>query len=174
MTDSMIPNTPQDEVSRLMQAAGDALTDSMVERLSITVSNALEVVDKLNDEDTKDAILTALDRLGELHRIGALGTLFDTVALLHAARSASTDNIVERLFTFIEHMLNTVGNENLASLVDDARMALDEAVEETANRPVSGGMLATLSMLGKPECQRALQFMLCFTDKLQSRQRDQG
>ncbi len=107
MTDNMIPNTPQDDAARLMQAAGDALTDGMV----------------------------------------------------------------ERLFTFIEHMLNTVGNENLASLVDDARVALDEAVEETANRPVSGGVLATLSMLGKPECQRALQFMLCFSDKLQSRQK---
>ncbi len=171
MTDNMIPNTPQDDAARLMQAAGDALTDGMVERLAITASNAMEVVDRLNDEDTKDAILSALDNLAELHRIGAMGTLFDTVALLHAARSASTDNIVERLFTFIEHMLNTVGNENLASLVDDARVALDEAVEETANRPVSGGVLATLSMLGKPECQRALQFMRCFSDKLQSRQK---
>ncbi len=173
MTDNMLPNAPQSEVTRLMEAAGDALTDSMVERLSITASNAMEVVDRLNDEDTKDAILSAIDSLTELHRIGALNTLFDTVAVLHSARSAATDNIVERFFIFVEHMLNTVGNENLANLVDDARIALDEAVEDTANRPVSGGMLATLSMLGKPECQRALQFMLCFTDKLQSRQRKQ-
>ena len=90
-----LPNEPQpSEIERLTLAMREALTDSMVERLSVTSANALEVVDRLNDDETRAAVHSVIDQISELHRIGALQTLFDFVALFHAARSAATDNIV--------------------------------------------------------------------------------
>jgi uncharacterized protein YjgD (DUF1641 family) len=164
-----IPNTPEDETARLILAIREALTDSMVERLAVTGGNALEVVDRLNDETTRDAIHAALDRLTELHRIGALDTLFDLVAIIHASKSASTDAIVERLFGFIEQMVNTLGSDNLARLAEGASGAMEDAVRETADAKPSGGMLSTLSMLSKPESQKSLMFLLSFAENLRKR-----
>jgi len=169
MSESKMQNDTGAELIRVAVAAREALTDSMVERLSVTGANALEVVDRLNDEDTRDAVLYLLDRLSEAHRNGALGTLFDTVALLHAAREASTDSIVERLAGFAEHMINTVGSEDVATLVDDARTCLEEAAAEAAKTPARGGLFATLSMLSSPETQRNLQFLMGFAGRMRSR-----
>lgn len=169
MSDAMISNQPPGEMDRLTLAVREALTDSMVERLAVTGASALELVDRLNDEHTSAAIHTLIDRLTELHKLGALDTLFDLVTLLHAVRNASTDSIVERGFTFFEHLINTVGNEEMGTLAENARIALDEAAEEAAKEPARGGLFATLSMLSKPETQRSLAFLLSFSDKLHRR-----
>lgn len=162
-----LSNAPIDELGHLQKAAREALTDSMVERLAITGANALQLLDRLNDERTSDAINVLIDRVTELHRVGALNTLFDMVVLLHAARDASTDNIIERLFGFVEQMINTVGNEAMATLASNTRLALDEAAAQTAQTIPRGGLLATISMLSKPEAQRSLAFLLSFGEKLQ-------
>ena len=91
MTDTLLPNRPEDEGSRLVLAAREALTDSMVERLAATGANALELIDRLNDEATSAALHSLIDRLTEMHKVGALDTLCDTVMMLHAARNALTD-----------------------------------------------------------------------------------
>jgi uncharacterized protein YjgD (DUF1641 family) len=166
-----LPNEPQpSEIERLTLAMREALTDSMVERLSVTSANALEVVDRLNDDETRAAVHSVIDQISELHRIGALQTLFDFVALFHAARSAATDNIVERLFAFLEHILNTVGSEEMASLADNMRLSMDEAAAETAATPASGGLFSALKLLSKPESQQSLQFLLTFGEKLRAAQ----
>jgi uncharacterized protein YjgD (DUF1641 family) len=146
------------------------MTDNMVERLSITGANALEVVDRLNDEDTRDAILSVIDKVTELHRSGALETLFDTANMVHGARSALTDNMVERLFIFVEHMINNLANEEMAEMVHNARRAMEDAVDEvgTQGEP-KGGLVSMVSMLSKPETQQALQFLLAFACKMQTR-----
>jgi uncharacterized protein YjgD (DUF1641 family) len=164
-----IPNMPEDETARLILAAREALTDSMVERLTITAGNALEVVDRLNDDTTRDAIHTALDRLTELHRVGALDTLFDMVAIVHATRSSMTDPMVERLFSFGEQMVNTLGSDNLARFAEGAPGALEDAVAETADVKPSGGLFATISMLSKPETQKSLMFLLSVAKNMQNR-----
>lgn len=158
------------EIERLTVAMREALTDSMVERLSVTSANALEVLDRLNDDTTREAVHGVIDRVVELHRIGAMQTLFDVVALLHAMRSASTDNIIERLFAFAEHLLNTVGSEDMAQLAVNVRQSMDDAVEATAGQPAKGGLFAALSLLAKPESQRSLQFLLTFGEKLRRAQ----
>lgn len=164
-----LSNMPPDETARLILAVREAMTDSMVERLAVTSGNALEVVDRLNDEVTRDAIHRALDRLTEMHRLGALDTLFDVVALLHAARAASTDSIVERLFHFAEQMVNTLGSDNLSRLADGAAGALEDAVHDMPETKPKGGILATVSMLSKPETQQSLVFLLKFAENLQKR-----
>ena len=69
-------------------------------RLAITGASARELFDRLNDERTSATVHATIDRQTELNKGGALDTLFDPVMPVHAARNASTDNIVERLFTF--------------------------------------------------------------------------
>ena len=164
-----IPNMPEDETARLIMAARDALTDSMVERLSVTAGNALEVADRLNDETTRDAIHTALDRLTDLHRLGALDTLFDLAGIIHASKSASTDVIVERLFAFVEQMMNTFGSDNLSRLADGAAGAMEDAVHETKDAAPRGGLISTIGLISKPETQKSLVFLLKFAENLQKR-----
>lgn len=169
MNEAQLSKQPVEELAQLAQAAGEALTDAMVERLAVTGANGLEIVDRLNDEGTREALHAAIDRLTELHRVGALDLLFDAVMLLHAARTAATDNIVERLFTFFEQMINTVGNEAMGTLADNMRQALDDAAEEASRSTPRGGLFAILSLLAKPEAQRSVMFLLSFSEKLQRR-----
>jgi len=168
MNDVTLSNQPPaDELSRLALAAREALTDSMVERLAVTGANALELVDRLNDENTSAALHALIDRLVELHKVGAIDTLCETVLMVHAVRNALTDNMVERLFAFFEQMINTVGNEAMGELAQNTRLAFEAAAEETAQAAPRGGLMAMLSMLSKPETQRSLAFLLAFGEKLQ-------
>ncbi len=169
--DDMTNQPPMDEMARLSLAAREALTDSMVERLTTMGGNALELLDRLNDPDTSAAVHSLVDRLTELHKVGAIDTVCDLALTLHAVRSALTDNMVERLFMFMESMINTVGNEAMGELAENTRMAFEEAAQETASAKPSGGIMGMMSMLSKPETQKSLAFLLAFSNKLQARTR---
>jgi uncharacterized protein YjgD (DUF1641 family) len=169
MDDLTISNRPLEDLERVGLAAREALTDSMIERLTVTGANGLEILDRLNDEDTRAAVHALIDGLTELHRLGAIETLLDAVRLLHSAKEAVTDNMVERLFTFFEQMITTVGNEPMGELAENMRNALEEAADEEGKRPPRGGLLATLSLLSRPQTQRSLFFLLNFTNKLHDR-----
>lgn len=157
----------QDATLRLVQAASDAMTDGMVERMAETGGNTLEVLDRLNDEDTRDAVLNTIDRLTELQRSGALDTLFDLVVLMHGMRSALTDSMVERLVVWAETMINNVANEHLAEFAGETVDAMHEAAVETADQKSTGGLMSTMSMLSQPETQQALKFLMTFACKMQ-------
>lgn len=165
-TSASMGNDPTAGISRLVQAAQESLTDSMVERLTTTAANGLEVVDRLNDPETKAAVMATVDWITELHRTGALDTLFQLVTLMHGARNALTDSMVERLFAFMEHMTNNLATEDVAELAQDATRAIEQAAAETKAKPAQGGLLATLSMLSKPESAQAIQFLLAFACRM--------
>jgi uncharacterized protein YjgD (DUF1641 family) len=169
MTDIALSNQPPDEMTRLALATREALTDSMVERLATLGGNGLELLDRLNDPDTSTAVHSLVDRLTELHKVGAIDTVCDLALTLHAVRSALTDNMVERLFMFAENMINTVGNEAMGELAENARTALEDAARETEEAPARGGVMSALSLLSKAETQRSLAFLLAFSSKLQGR-----
>ena len=156
-----------DEIQRAVLALREALTDSMVERLATTAGVALEVVDRLNEEETRDAVHSIIDRITEFHRLGALDTLFETVLLIHAMRSAATDNIVERLFMFVEQAASTLDNDAMVQCADNAVQALENAATESAKEPASGGIFSMLSLMSKPESQQTLRFLLKFGEELQ-------
>lgn len=172
MGDVIMNNETSNNVLLLARAASDALTDGMVERLSITGANALEVVDRLNDDDTRDAVMNIIDRVTELQRSGALSTLFDLVILLHGARSALTDSMVERLVIWAENLVTNFANEDVAKLANTAVCAMESAAEETAGKPATGGLFTTVGMLSKPETQQALSFLLAFASKMQAEAAD--
>jgi uncharacterized protein YjgD (DUF1641 family) len=159
---------PLGEMERLSLAAREALTDNMIERLAMLGGNAMELLDRLNDPTTNEAVHNLVDRLTQLHKVGAIDSVCDLALTLHAARNALTDNIVERLFMFLESMVNTVGNEAMGELAENTRLALEEAAQETSKAaPPKGGVMSTLSLLSKPETQRTLAFLLAFSSKLQ-------
>jgi len=158
----------QDSTLRLVQAATDAMTDGMVERMATTGGNALEVLDRLNDDDTRDAVMHVIDGLTDLHRSGALDTLFEMVTLMHGARSALTDSMVERLVIWAETMISNVANEHLAEFAGETVDAMHEAAVETSQIKSSGGLISTLSMLSKPETQQAMKFLMTFACKMQN------
>jgi uncharacterized protein YjgD (DUF1641 family) len=170
MDDTRLSNQPPpDELSRLAQAAQEALTDGIVERLATTGANALELLDRFNDDGTRAALNATIDRLTELHKVGALDTLFDTVMLVHAARNAATDNVVERLFTLVEQLINTLATEDMAILAGNMREALAEAALETKDLKPRPGILSARSLIVKPETQQGLAFLLAFAEKLRQR-----
>jgi uncharacterized protein YjgD (DUF1641 family) len=161
MEHTVISNQPMDELARITLAARDAMTDGMIERLVTTSANGLELLDRLNDPDTSAAIHYALDRITELHKHGGMATVFDLITLVHAAREAMTDNMLERLFMF--------GSDGIGALAMNAQEALCEAAEETAKDKPSGGVLPLIALMRKPETQQTLAFLLAFANKLQSR-----
>ena len=166
MNDTRQANDLSLGLERVAQAAQESLTDSMVERLGTGAANLLEVLDRLNDEDTRAAVLHLIDRLTEMHRTGALDTAFQLLSLLHGARNALTDSMVERLFAFTEHMVNNLANEEVADLARHTHRAMSQAASESETQKASGGLLATLSLLGKPESQQSLQFLLAFASRM--------
>ncbi|MBF0093636.1 MAG: hypothetical protein HQL33_05835 [Alphaproteobacteria bacterium] len=156
-----------DELARALAAVREAMTDTMVERLSLTGGNLMEIADRLNDEDTRQAVLKTLDALTSLNRIGALDTLVELMTLVHASRTALSDSMVERLVMFIENIVTNVATDELATLTHGAQTALEGAVDECASRETSPfGLFATLGHLASPNSLRTLNFMLSFGEKL--------
>ncbi|MEK9722747.1 MAG: hypothetical protein VW405_04595 [Rhodospirillaceae bacterium] len=170
MNDTALSNHPAPDLDRLVRAAQESLTDGMVERLASTAGNALEVVDRLNDEDSRETVLYLIDRLTDLHCTGGLETLFPILTLIHGLREAMTDSMVERLFAFKEHMINNLANEDVADLASNAQQAMTKAAREVAGSKPTGGLLSTISMLSKPESQQALQYLLAFACRMRALQ----
>ncbi|MGE5506386.1 MAG: hypothetical protein ACM31L_18330 [Actinomycetota bacterium] len=169
MTEIPRINASGPDVGRLVQGVTEALSDSMVERLTTTAGNALEVVDKLNEPDVKDALVHLLDVVGNMHRTGVLQTAIDALYLVHALRSSANDAMVERIFSFVEHMWNNLGTEELATLAHEAKGAMEDALDQCNIPDASGGLFGTMRMLSKPETQDALRFMLAFSCSLRKR-----
>ncbi len=158
-------NAPE-ELNRLIEAAGNAMTDQMVGRLSETLGNGMEVLDRLNDEDTRAAVHSLLDELTVMHRTGSLAATFELIHLLAAMRNAMTDSMVERLSIFVEHMMTNLANEEVADLAHAAKEAVNEAVRESADYKAPGGIMATLKMLGDPKTQASIVFLRTLAENL--------
>jgi uncharacterized protein YjgD (DUF1641 family) len=134
---------PSQPVQQVLTALGDALTDAMVERSATTASNALEVVDRLNDPDTREAVHTLLDGLTALHRNGGLAALLDTGHLLNAARNAVTDNMVERGVSAVGSLLE------LADQISqpETREAMQTLLEELTTLHRNGGIVTLFELI---------------------------
>jgi uncharacterized protein YjgD (DUF1641 family) len=81
------------ELVRLVAGAQDALTDDMVTRLSATLTEGLDLLDRINRSGVGDALptLAAMVKNGDLERVAGLARLAGS------AQDALTDDIVGRL-----------------------------------------------------------------------------
>lgn len=161
-------NAVSDELSDAIGAAANAMTDSMVERLATTLSNSMEIADRLNDPDTREAVDALLAGLTQLHRTGDLAATFELLHVLGAVRSAATDSMVERGATLLEHLLSNMANEEVADLAHETKEAMREARAEAATAPARGGLMATIALLSQPETQDALRFLVRITNKMKA------
>jgi len=162
-------NDSTNAVSDALGAAANAMTDSMVERLATTVSNAAEIADRLNDPETREAVDALLAGITALHRTGDLAATFELLHVLGAMRSAATDSMIERAASLLEHLLSNMANEEVADLAHETKEAMREARHEAAAAPARGGLMATLGLLSKPETQEALRFLVTITNKMKAR-----
>jgi uncharacterized protein YjgD (DUF1641 family) len=158
-----------DDLPEAVGAAANALTDSMVERLATTLSNSLELADRLNQPETREAVDALLDGLTTLHRTGGLTNLFELLHVLAAARNAATDSMIERGAMLVEHLVSNMANEEVADLAHQTQEAMREARHQEADRdPARGGLMATVALLSKPETQDALRFLVDVTRRLKA------
>ncbi len=164
------PDVPApSHVEELGKAAAAALTDSMVERLVTTGSTGLELLDRLNNPDTRAAVHHLLDGLTAMHAGGSLDTIFQFAAMLNAARSALSDEMVERFCSFVETMVTNLATTEIAELARDTERSLYDAAQccNTEEQPKS--MWALLPRLFKPESVRTLNLLLAFANCLSAR-----
>lgn len=177
------------ELERVMQAARDSVTDDMVSRLAENGAQALDLLDRLNRSGIDRAlpVLTRLVENGDLQRIvdiartvaaaedamnddmvgrlaqmgaGALNVidrlnrsgverLIDILDKLHS--SGSLDILADRLPRMIEHI----------ELVDRLAGCLSQGAQDAEQLPPPpGGVMAMLRLMGDPDNQAALQFLM--------------
>ena len=161
---------PGDELSGLMRAARDSVTDDMIARLTESAAQAMDLLDR-----------------GDLERI----TRYARVA--GAAEDAVTDDMIGRFATLageatmmvdrmnssgVMKLIDLLGQLNgtgaldriaakLPALVDNLELienmlgCMQEASREVKEAPApGGGILPLLAMMRDPENQKALQFFM--------------
>ncbi len=160
------------ELERVVAAARDSLTDEMVSRLSATVAEGMDLLDKVNRSGVAGA-LPAISQLvanGDLERLVALARTYG------AAQDAMTDEMVGRLAETVGESLSLIDRLNRAGLdrivgslerlsvvLEDTMRALDAAKADTARGPAaSGGLGGLWRLMADKENQESLRFLLAF------------
>lgn len=161
--------SPVFEVQGVAQAAQAALTDAMVERLATTASTGLEIFDRLNDPETSTAVHRLIDGVTMLHTTGGLDTLFEVASMVHAARSAATDEIVERLCHTVEMLMNNVATREVAELARDTELSLFDAARSCEAQDAPKTLFGLMARLNHPEAIKTLNLLLSFGTALRER-----
>ena len=154
-------------------AVSQALTDNMVERLVTTGSHGLELLDRLNDEETREALHSALDGLTTMHSTGALNAVFEIAQMVQAARVAMTDQMVERLYHFAETMVTSLATQEIAQFAKDAELSFYDAAQIASNgAEAPKGLWGMLRVLSKPETIQTLNLLVAFGNCFRERAQD--
>jgi len=160
------------ELERVVAAARDTLTDEMVSRLSATVADGMDLLDKVNRSGVAGA-LPAISQLvanGDLERLVALARTYG------AAQDSLTDEMVGRLAETLAESLSLIDRlnragldrlvgsiERLSDVLEQTMGALDSANREMASQPASAGGFGGLwALMRSPENQETLRFLLAF------------
>ena len=159
------PVSPFEMVGR---AATEAMTDAMVERLAATGAHGLELLDRLNDDETRAAVHHALDALTAMHTTGQLNTLVEVVSVAHAARAALTESMVERLCQFVEVMITNLATAEIAELARETEAAFHDATQECAASPPKT-LFGIIRELTSPESVRMISLIMAFGRSLEAR-----
>ena len=157
------------DIQDLGLVASQALNDAMVERLVTTAAYGIELLDRLNDEDTLAAVHRVIDGLTTMHQTGSLDAVFEIAEILQAARSAMTDQMVERLYEFMETMVNSLATQDVAHFAREAEQSLYEAADWCHGTEAPKGVLGVLRSLSKPETIQTLNFLVAFGNSLRER-----
>jgi uncharacterized protein YjgD (DUF1641 family) len=171
------------EIERLVASAQDALTDDMVTRLSATLGDSLDLLDRIN----RSGIVRALPAITQLVENGDLDRMISLARLVAAVEDSLSDDIVNRLSIVATEMAALVDklarNEGFMRLIDilgreEVQCALIDVAEsacaaktEAAALPAPKGGIGGLWQLAKdPGTQDALRFMALVSKQLRKRQ----
>lgn len=134
----------------------------MVERLVTTCAHGIEVLDRLNDDETRAAVHHLLDGVTAMHKSGSLDAIVEVAQTMQAARAAMTDQMIERLYVFMETMVTSLATQ-------DAELSIHDAVDycESAHAPT--GLWGVIRSLSKPETIQTLNLMVAFGNCLRER-----
>ncbi len=171
------------EIERLVASAQDALTDDMVVRLSATLGDGLDLLDRVN----RSGIVRALPAITQLVENGDLDRLISLARLVAALEDSLSDDIVNRLSIVATEMAALVDklarNEGFMRLIDilgreEVQCALIDVAEATcaaksqvSELPATKGGIGGLWQLAKdPGTQEALRFMALVSKQLRKRQ----
>ena len=170
------------EIERLVASAQDALTDDMVTRLSATVGDGLDLLDRVN----RSGISRALPAITQLVENGDLDRLVSLARFVAAMEDSLSDDIVNRLSLVATELAALVDklarNDGFMKLIDilgreEVQCALVDVAEsacaaktEAAALPAPKGGLGGLWQLAKdPGTQDALRFMALVSRQLRKR-----
>lgn len=126
----------QAEVERLITAAGDALTDDMVARLSTTAGDAMDLLDRIN----RSGLDKAIPILAEMVNNGDLARLAQLARLVGSAEDALTDDMVGRLTGAVGGGLEIIDQVN--------RSGIEQALP-VISRMVADGDLARVADMAR-------------------------
>lgn len=160
---------PISAMEGMLEAASAALTDSMVERLATTVSTGLEILDRLNNPDTRAALHRVIDGLTVMHTTGSLDTIFEAAQIIEAARAAMTDEMIERLYHTVEVMANNLATPEIAELARNTEMSFYEAARRCDSDKGPKSMVGMVRLLLRPETMQTLNLLLAFGNEMRQR-----
>ncbi len=112
MSEQVREATPSSEVDRLIEAARDSMTDEMVGRLSATVGDGVDLMDRIN----RAGLARAIPALADLVNNGDLDRLVQLARLYGSAQDAMTDEMVGRLAETAADGLGFIDQANRAGL----------------------------------------------------------
>ena len=185
------------ELERVMQAARDSVTDDMVSRLAENGAQALDLLDRLNRSGIDRAlpVLTRLVDNGDLQRIVDIARtvaaaedamnddMVGRVAQMGAEALSVIDRLnrsgVERLIDILDRLHNSGSLDILADklpsmikhidMVDQLAGCLTLGAEDARKLPPpSGGIMAMVRLMGDPENQAALQFVMSIGKRMRA------
>ncbi len=174
--------TTSDELAHLAASARDSLTDDMVTRLSATVADGLDLLDRVN----RSGIDGALPAITQLVENGDLERLLGIARLVGAVEDSLSDDIVNRLAAIVTGLAAVVDkltrNEGFLRLVDllgqdevqDALVDILGAVsaarsEAVGLAPARGGFGGMWQLATDADTQEALRFMVLMSKQLKLR-----
>jgi uncharacterized protein YjgD (DUF1641 family) len=184
-----------EDIERVLAAARDSLSDEMVSRLSGTVADAIDLVDRVNRTGLAAAIpaLAAMVNNGDLDRLAKLARVYgaaedalteDTVARLAETLAESLSLLdrlnrggAARLVTVLARLESSGALQRIADTmsrmlhkletIERVVHAFEEARAETDQGPrSSGGMGGLWTLMRDPQTQDALRFMVNVGKKL--------
>ena len=106
------PAVESTELSRLIQAAKDALSDDIVTRLAETTGDGIDLLDRVN----RSGVVNALPHIAAMANNGDLERLVDLARVYGSAVDALTDDMVSRLSDALGGGLDLLDQVNRANL----------------------------------------------------------
>lgn len=168
------------EFLNLARALKDSLSTEFIVKTAGSLGELMPLLDLLQDKEMHTLLVTLSDSAGNLSEIlklineyytsGALNSALELIALLGAVKNALTTESVAKMAENLSSAM-VIGDKVTAqvgrlgevqTLLDAAKYASKEAEADTGKI----GIYGLLKMIGEPEVQKGLKFMMYFLKKL--------